>query len=489
MYSEIKQLTSGQIRGCTDEKNGVSVYKGIPYGEAPVGKLRLKPTVKVKHWDGVKDCTEFGPNAIQEKQAPFMFWTEEFIASSDAYSEDCLTLNVWVKEDGETNKPVILYFHGGRFVSGSSSCEVYDGTSFARKGVVFVSFNHRVGTLAQLSTREIYEVSGNTNSGNYNLFDALTVMEWIRDNIAKFGGDASNVTLMGQSSGAGEVNALTVCEKAKGLYKRAIALSYNSYAGTIAENGWKELEDAFVQGADVTDGKALDEILEAPSEYFLEKAPIDTMRVDGNLLTNQFNKLVDAGLNKDTEVVFGAVPGDWLICSPFYHKNTEKKEDVIQYLKDFFGEYYDEAENIYDIENTDKAVLIPRINNDYIISCMLLYVKARNQAGAKNTYVYYFKHVMPGPENGAYGVFHSSELPYFFNYFTDKRKDFWKADDTALGEKLNQLMVDYAKGEALEKHGWNPTKETNYLEITGEGFVEQTFDEKLFALYEKCFRR
>lgn len=486
-YTDEIRISTGLIRGMVDEKNNINIFKGIPYGKAPVGELRFKPTVVADNWTGVKDCVSFGKSAIQEEQKPFMFWSEEFVIGDYGYSEDCLNLNIWVKNDGQKNKPVIVYFHGGRFVSGGSSCENYDGSAFAKNGIVFLSFNHRVATLAQLSTREIYEESGKVNSGNYNLMDEITLLKWVRDNIEAFGGNPDNVILMGQSSGAGEVNALTVCEQAKGLFKRVISLSYNSYLGSIAEIGWKELEDAFKQGEELTEAKSLKELRAMPAMEFVSKPPIDTMRVDGNLLKAQFNTLVDEGANKDTDVIFGAVPGDWLICSPFYHKNTEKKEDVIQYLKDFFKDNYDEAAAHYDIDNTDKNILIPKINNDYIISCMLLYAKARNKFQSGKTYVYYYKHILPGPENGAYGVFHSSELPYFFNYFTDKRRDYYKKEDFELGQKINDMMSDYSKGESLEKYGWYPTEETNYLLISDEGLKEEHFDENVLEMYRKGF--
>lgn len=488
-YTKEVKTTGGFIRGYIDDNSGVSIFKGIPYGKAPVGKLRFKPTVEVEPWADTKDCVTFGPSAIQEEQKPFMFWSEEFVIGDYGYSEDCLNLNIWTSEDGNSNKPVIVYFHGGRFVSGGSSCENYDGTAFAKNGIVFLSFNHRVATLAQLSTRELYEESSHKNSGNYNLMDAICVLEWIQKNIQEFGGDPANVTLMGQSSGAGEVNALTVCDQAKGLFKRALSLSYNSYLGSIAEIGWKELEDAFLQGEEVTDGKTLAQIRQMPAGDFTIKAPIDTMRVDHNYLKAQFKELVDSGLNKDTDFVFGAVPGDWLICSPFYHKKIETKEDVITYLKGFFGEAYEKAAVYYDIENTAKEKLIPMINNDYIVSCMLLFAKARNQFNSGKTYLYFYKHILPGPENGAYGVFHSSEIPYFFNYFTDKRASYYSDKDYELGKRINDIMSDYAKGEPLEKYGWNPTTGTNYFLIADEGLKEVIFDNELLELYEFGFNR
>lgn len=485
-FTEKIKTSSGLIRGYIDETSGVSIFKGIPYGKAPVNELRFKPSIPVDAWEGVRDCTEFGPSPVQEEQKPFMFWTEEFIVGDYGYSEDCLSLNIWTDGEKTEKKPVVVYFHGGRFVSGGSSCEIYDGTSFARNGVVFVSFNHRVGTLAQLSTEEIFEESKQINSGNYNLSDAVLMLNWIKNNIEQFGGDPKRVTLMGQSSGAGEVNALSVCKKAQGLFSKAVSLSYNSYIGTIAESGWMELQDAFRQGNEITEGKNLNELRKLPAMDFLKKPPIDTMRVDNCYLEAQYKELVDRGLNNETDMIIGAVPGDFLICSPFCGKKADTKEEVVDILKGFFNDGYKDAAAYYDIEGTDKDTLTEKINRDYLLATMMIFAGKRNSVGGAKTYVYFYEHVLPGPENGAFGTFHSSELPYFFNYFSDKRKDYYREADYELGKKINGIVSEFAKGTDLRKYGWSPFEDDNFLLISDESIIEKRVDSFVVELYKRA---
>ena len=144
-YTTPVETTGGKIRGYYQD-DGVMVFKGVPYAEPPTGERRWKPAEHYAYRPGVRDCLEFGHSAWQNPLDDYskMIWTEEFLITNRDYSEDCLTLNLWTKE-GQKNMPVILYFYGGGFVSGGSSCEIYDGTVFANNGVIYISFNHREG--------------------------------------------------------------------------------------------------------------------------------------------------------------------------------------------------------------------------------------------------------------------------------------------------------------------------------------------------------
>ena len=230
-----KKITvdGGEIRGYFSSNEAVSVFKGIPYAAPPVGNLRWKAPAPVVPWDGVKECTKWSASAIQAEQKPFAVWTKEFIIADTGYSEDCLYLNVWAPNDNKSKHPVIVYIHGGNYKSGGSSCEIYDGTHFAERGVVLVSMNFRVGTLGCLAMTALSQESEHGVSGNYMLLDQVAALKWVKDNISNFGGDPDNVTIMGQSTGAGSVNVLTVMPLAKGLFKRAISMSYNNFYNCV----------------------------------------------------------------------------------------------------------------------------------------------------------------------------------------------------------------------------------------------------------------
>ena len=221
------EVTGGRICGYANADGDVTIFKGIPYAAPPVADLRWKAPQPVEEWEGVRECTEYAPAAMQSEQAPFMMWTEEFIIdTSKGYSEDCLYLNVWAPT-GAKKAPVIMFIHGGGNTSGGSSCDVYDGEAIAKKGVVYVDINYRVGIFGFLASSELSAEDSDHVSGNYAIKDQIAALTWIRDNIASFGGDPENVTIAGQSAGSLNVNQLTVCPLAEGLFANAVTMSYN----------------------------------------------------------------------------------------------------------------------------------------------------------------------------------------------------------------------------------------------------------------------
>jgi para-nitrobenzyl esterase len=171
---EVK-LQSGLITGVPGRYPAIMVFKGIPYAEPPVGNLRWQPPQPGESWKGIRACSKFGPNAMQAPQAPFMMWSEEFIIDTSlGYSEDCLTLNVWTDaESSDGKRPVLLFIHGGAYTSGGSSCEVYDGEGLAKKGVVVVTINYRLGIFGFFTHPSLSSESENKVSGNYGILDMI----------------------------------------------------------------------------------------------------------------------------------------------------------------------------------------------------------------------------------------------------------------------------------------------------------------------------
>lgn len=205
---------SGKVRGETStlsENGGVSVYRGIPYAAAPFGEHRFQAPAPAEPWEGVRECTAFGPPAPQGKQligaAP---WSAETPL-------DCLVLNVWTAAKEGDRAPVLVWIHGGAYIVGSAAEATYDGTRLAETGPVVVSINHRLG----------FEGFGHVpgRPENRGLLDQAAALRWVRDNIAAFGGDPDNVTVAGESAGAGAVVGLLISPETRGLFRRAIAHS------------------------------------------------------------------------------------------------------------------------------------------------------------------------------------------------------------------------------------------------------------------------
>ena len=203
-------VTGGKVQGGTLKGSG-AVFKGIPFAAPPVGDLRWREPVPVKPWTGTRDATHFGARCIQ---------------SGADVSEDCLYINVWTPEwPPKARKPVMLWIHGGGNFAGASSEAIFDGEALAQHGVVLVSVNYRLGVFGFYAHPELTAESKHHASGNYGLMDQVAALQWVRDNIARFGGDPRNVTIFGESAGALDINVLMTSPLAKGLYARLIGES------------------------------------------------------------------------------------------------------------------------------------------------------------------------------------------------------------------------------------------------------------------------
>ena len=221
-------VTGGRITGVPGSSADVIVYKGIPYAAPPVGELRWKEPAPVIPWEGVRPCDSFGPIAWQPGNQPGTFYGDEFYwEGTPGQSEDCLYLNVWapartVGKPG-AKLPVAMWIHGGAYMNGYGYEVTMDGDEWARRGVILVTINYRLGTFGFLSHPELTAIQG--QSGNYGTMDQIAALQWIRDNIAQFGGDPGNITIFGQSAGAMSVKTLLISPLSKDLVAKAIIQS------------------------------------------------------------------------------------------------------------------------------------------------------------------------------------------------------------------------------------------------------------------------
>lgn len=211
-------ISSGKLAGSPADASGIVSFKGIPYAAPPVGNLRWKAPQPVPHWDGVRDATHFGHQCWAAKA-----FAGPAVANS---SEDCLYLNVWSGAKSRSAKlPVMVWFHGGGFQFGSGSDPASDGTMLAKKGVVVVTLNYRLGVFGFLSRPDLDAESGGRKSGMYGIQDLIAALTWVKDNISQFGGDPDNVTVFGESAGSHAIGILMSSPLAKGLFHKAIGES------------------------------------------------------------------------------------------------------------------------------------------------------------------------------------------------------------------------------------------------------------------------
>src|ERR1700733_3756849 len=312
----------GLVSGVPGRDPSITAFKGIPFAAPPVGEVRWHAPKQVLPWQGVRRADKFSAGCIQNVIAERKPWTHEFMTHGEI-SEDCLYLNVWTAAKSNVEKrPVFVYLYGGGFSEGSGAVPVYDGEGLARKGLVVVTINYRVGVLGFLAHPELTTESDHRASGNYGLLDQLAALQWVHENIAGFGGDARRVTIAGQSAGGMSVHDLTASPLAKGLFQRAIVESGGSNIDkvgiTLSARSLVEAEADGKRFADWMGAKSLKELRamswqkltepapNGPSGPGLRFAPI----VDGYLLPAPVRETIAQGKQNDVATLTGANTGE-----------------------------------------------------------------------------------------------------------------------------------------------------------------------------------
>lgn len=432
------RLKEGLVSGTTSKDGIVNIFKCIPYAAPPTGPQRWKAPQPVRPWKGTRDCTAFPASAIQNKPAPFLMWSEEFISPPAPLSEDCLYLNVWTSAKAGKKMPVFVWIHGGGFVSGSGACAVYDGESMARDGIVFITINYRLGVFGFLSLPGQEAEKGN-ESGNFALLDQIAALKWIRQNVAAFGGDPEKITIGGQSAGSMCVNALVASPLANGLFRGAIAQS-----GVLINNNFTRNQVAArklgSQLLSALEAKSLEEARAIPADRILDaanKLPFRsfTPYVDGYLLPSAPGNIIEKGAHNKVPLLIGWVNRDGDLLQPGKLSADSFKQSV---------------NSRYPAHSNEFLQLFPANNDAEAISSQqklgLLQFAAIQSIQWANwnrapAYVYHFEFVpadKPGFPN--YGAFHTSEVPYALHNLSKWDRP-WRESDL----KVEKTMSDYWK--------------------------------------------
>jgi para-nitrobenzyl esterase len=433
-------ITGGRVSGIAGRDASIQVFKGIPFAAPPVGNLRWREPQPVVPWAGVKAADKFGASCMQSIVTERKPWTYEFMAHNDV-SEDCLSLNVWTgAANANEKRPVFFYLYGGALTEGSSAVPVYDGEGLAKKGLVVVTVNYRVGILGFFAHPELTKESPNRASGNYGLLDQVAALQWVQANIAKFGGDPAQVTIAGQSAGASSVLALTASPLAKGLFVRGIAQSGASVAGGLMASGTK-LEQAEAAGTTFAQSKGATSIADLRAmSYEKLMEPVAQAAggrggrgggrgggiiVDTWLLTQSVPEAYSAGKNADVPMITGWTKNDVGI-SP---NPTVTADAFTAQAKQRYGDSAEQFLKLYPAATDEQArVSVNEAAWDQNRVSMYLWARNRAKTAKSKTFTYFYDHVMPGPDSATYGAFHTSDVPYALNTLYMSERPFTDAD-------------------------------------------------------------
>ncbi|QHT70791.1 carboxylesterase family protein [Rhodocytophaga rosea] len=436
------RIEQGWISGAINASGDVHIYKGIPYAAPPIGNLRWKAPQPAPSWKGVRPCVAFGPNAMQPVPVPSGAYGKEILIPPDGpISEDCLYLNVWAPaKKANKKRPVLVIVHGGGFTGGSGSISLLDGEQMARKGLVVVSINYRLGVFGFLAHPALTAESPHHSSGNYGILDQIAAFEWIKKNISAFGGDPDNITADGGSAGSCSVLTIVASPLGKGLLRRVI-----SESGPLFQpKECRELRAAEHEGLQTMQAKqarTLSQMRALSADSLLKGDHLRLPVVDNYLLTDHIRDLFAAGKQNDVDLLIGYNEGDQDMRGP-----AQSAQAFIRMAKGKYGLDADEFLRIYPASTDQQAAASQvAISRDRVFGWgNFLWAKAQSRQGQQKVWMYYFSRSVPAvPGKPEYGAFHGSQGAYVLDNLHRWNLLFTQWDKT-LSERMSTYWVNFA---------------------------------------------
>jgi para-nitrobenzyl esterase len=446
-------ISSGVLAGVKVPDSDVRAFTGIPYAAPPIGALRWKAPQPAASWIGARKADEFGSHCMQGNPFGDMTFRDK------GNNEDCLYLNVWTPAtSAAAHLPVMVWIYGGGFVAGASSEPRQDGGRLAMKGVVVVSFNYRLGVFGFLSHPDLTKESGRHASGNYGLLDQVAALEWVRKNIAAFGGDPHKVTIFGESAGSFSVSALMASPLSQGLFQRAIGESGSFLATsglqtkTLPQSedlGRKLAESVGAASIEALRAKPADEILQAATKMGgFAFGP----NIDGHFLPESVDDIYARGKQSHISLLAGwnADEGSFEVAfapeKPTAASFTKAAHADFGAKADAFLKLYPAAADAEAKRSAEELA-----GDRFIALSTWKWIEMQKKTGKARVYRYEFDQAPPPPADAKpdspeahLGAYHSAEIEFVFEAL-DSKKLPWRPEDRKLSDVMSSYWANFAK--------------------------------------------
>ncbi len=491
------EVANGALEGNYSTRTGVQSYLGVPFAAPPVGERRWQPPQPAADWDGVRMAKEFGPRPVQR------YIYSDMVFRSPSVSEDCLYLNVWTPaKKGVEKLPVLVYFYGGGFSAGSGDEGRYDGEQLAREGVVVVTPNYRLNVFGFLAHPELSAESGYGGSGNYGLMDQAAAIQWVKDNIAAFGGDPDHITIAGESAGSMSVSAQMVSPLARDLLAGAVGESgsvVNPQRPLTPLADGEAWGEAFLKASGY---RSIAELRNAPTRDIYETLNDGDFGgppavLDGRFFTEDPALTFREGRQAQVPLLVG-----WTSTERPWGRFPETAEAYRNMLEEQYAGTASEIEKYYPADTPTRSA-IELASDTWIVLGTWNWADLQRRYSDQPVYRYRFDQIRPalkGQENPVEmpGAAHATDIEYFLDNLSVSDQYLWGEPDRKAARTMVSYLANFVKtgdpnGEDLPewpalREGETPEVMILKAESQAEPFTAEPRYRYLSKMYEELRR-